>query len=88
MANTPDPAAAHSAASDAAMNGDPFGQYVDASFDELADSYRLMSSFSEEIENVTASDWQLDADEIWGGESSPEEDFGPESGTAAFDFEM
>lgn len=87
MANTPDSAAADYTAPDGGANGDPFGQYVDASFDEIADGYRLMTSFTEEIENVTASDWALDADEIWGGEELPP-DFGTEAGGAGFDFGM
>ncbi|MEJ1156041.1 MULTISPECIES: hypothetical protein [Microbacterium] len=87
MAHTPDRDGAGSPTPIDAASGDSFGQYVDASFDEIADGYRLMTSFAEEIENVTASDWDLDADELWGGVEDPA-DFGPEPGGSAFDFEM
>jgi hypothetical protein len=60
---------------------DAYGQFVDESFDEIADSFRLMNTFTEEIENVSASDWDLDADALWGGVDEPTH-FGPDPGSA------
>jgi hypothetical protein len=55
-----------------------------SSFDASIEEFRFGNSFSEEIENVTASDWDVDADLLWGDAGSF--DSGAEPDAAAFDF--
>jgi len=90
MSNPDDPNSADDTPVDASVidvdaeGADEYDHYVDESFDEIADGYRLMNTFNEEIENVSASDWDLDADALWGGaDETP--DYGPDPGSA-FDF--
>ncbi|MFE5407223.1 hypothetical protein [Microbacterium sp. NPDC056569] len=61
------------------------GEFADetstGSFDELP----FANAFSEEIENVTASDWDVDADVLWGG-AAGSFDTGTDPAANAFDF--
>jgi len=54
--------------------------------DDLDEEYPLANVFTEEIENVATSDWDVDADALWGGATSDLYDLGAEPGATAFDF--
>jgi hypothetical protein len=44
------------------------------------------NAFTEEIENVAVSDWDVDADALWGGAEPEPYDLGTVQGSGAFDF--
>lgn len=44
------------------------------------------NAFTEEIENVAVSDWDVDADALWGGAELEPYDLGTQPGSGAFDF--
>jgi len=52
--------------------------------EDVVDDDPLANVFTEEIENVAASDWDIDADVLWGEDSSL--DIGMDPGAGAYDF--
>ncbi|KJL40856.1 MULTISPECIES: hypothetical protein [Microbacterium] len=52
--------------------------------DVMVDDDPFANAFTDEIANVTASDWDVDADVLWGDDASP--DLGIDPGASAFDF--
>ncbi|GAA5093882.1 hypothetical protein GCM10025760_24610 [Microbacterium yannicii] len=57
--------------------------FADASAYGMVDDDPFMNSFTDEIMNVTASDWDVDADSLWGVE--PALDPGTDPSPSAFD---
>lgn len=71
------------------MSSDQFNRTGDAGVDEeLWDEHADlsgMSMFTQEIENVEASDWDVDSDSLWGGEGP---DLGVDIGDGLFDTDI
>ena len=64
-------------AEDDVLTGDPWGADLDA----LSANW-----FSDEIENVSASDWDVDTDQIWGDDDTT--DPADDAGGAGIDFAL
>ncbi|WP_106816605.1 hypothetical protein [Microbacterium timonense] len=54
--------------------------------EELVDDDSFVNAFTDEIAGITASDWDVDADVLWGDDVSP--DLGADPGAAGYDFPM
>ncbi len=52
--------------------------------EDVVDDDPFANAFTDEIVNVTASDWDVDADALWGADASPDVGFDP--GPGAYDF--
>lgn len=57
----------------------------EGSADEV-DGDLFANAFTEEIANVAVSDWDVDADALWGGAEPEPYDLGSQPGSGAFDF--
>lgn len=86
----PSPAApADSASAQGGIGATPFPPDGDGPREGAAgeiDGDLFANAFTEEIENVAVSDWDVDADALWGGAEPEPYDLGPEPGYGAFDF--
>jgi len=52
--------------------------------EEAVEDDPFANAFTEELENVAASDWDVDADALWGDDATF--DVGMDPGAAAYDF--
>ncbi|WP_448711048.1 hypothetical protein [Microbacterium profundi] len=68
------------------MSSDEFSRTgepgVDAALWDEPEDLSEMKMFTQEIENVDASDWDVDSESLWGGE---EPDLGVDVGDGLFD---
>lgn len=67
------------------MSSDEFSRTepgIDGALWDEPDDLSEMNMFTQEIENVDASDWDVDSESLWGGE---EPDTGVGSGDGLFD---
>lgn len=69
---------------DAGLTDEPPGQLWDEPDDAFAD-LTGMNMFTREIENVEASDWDVDSDSLWGEEDAG---LGADIGDGTFDSDL